>query len=140
MLLKKPHDDGCRYVIRQVRHYLDGAAAVLCPDELLDVDLEDVLVDDREVRVVPKNVFFKDLHEIPVDLDRDDLACALTQMPRHRPDTGPDLEHAVVLRNARRIDDLLDDMTVDKEVLSELLAGHKVVFLQYSYRSCRFVI
>ena len=129
VLLEKPHDDRRRDIIGKICHYLERPPAAL-PHESVDVRLQNVIVDDREIVVIAACVLAKDRDEVLVDLDRNDLLRPLAQHLRHRADAGPDLEHNILLRHARRVDDLVEHVRVDQKILPEFLLKHKMIFLQ----------
>src|SRR5262245_55144812 len=84
-----------------------------------DIDLQDVLVDQRERRT-------ESLAEIPgqvaIDLDRRERAELLEQRCRERSAAGPDLDDALAAPRLDRRDDARDHLGIVEEVLAEALA------------------
>ena len=136
VIFKKPHNDRSRNIIRQIRHHFDRPASILLLCQLRDIHLQDVFIDHLYV-VISIQRIFQDRDQRPVDLHRDHTARRARQILSHRPDTGPDLQHTILLRDLRGPDDLVQHMSIDQKVLPELLLKHKIIFLQHRDRILR---
>ena len=132
MILKESHDDRRRYVIGKVRHDLDRSAAVLLLNNPIHINLEDVVIDNRNVVIFRERVL-KNRNQVFINLYRDHLAGVLRQILCHRADSRPHLKDAVLLRDSCRRNNPVQHRGVDEKVLPKLLLEIKIVFLQYLY-------
>ena len=81
--------------------------------------------------------FLKNREKISVNLYRNNFACRLCQILCHRSDTRTDLQNHIILCHTGPGNDLVQNMSVNQEILSELLLKTEFVFLYYLNRSLR---
>ena len=129
MVFEEAHDDRRGDIVGQVRHDFQRLPAVLFLRQLRQVHFHDVFVDDLNVVPAGQGVL-KDGDERTVDLHGDDFLRRAGQVLGHGADARPDLQDAVILRDLRRFDDLLQHAGIDEEVLAEFLLKCEIIFLQ----------
>ena len=127
-VFQKLHQNRRRDVIRQVRHHLDGPAAIR-REQCRDIGLHDVAGNDLQVLVILAGVPLKDRNKVPVNLHGHHIACRLAKPLRQRADAGPDFQNHVVFADSGRRNDLLDHVPVNQEILPEFLLEVKIVSL-----------
>ena len=133
MILKKPHNDRSGNIIRQVCHYFQRLLAVLLRRQLSDIHFQHVFVNNLYIVVTVQRIL-QNRDQRPVDLDRHNFPGGTGEILRHRSYPRSYLEHAVVLPDLCRADDLIKHMCVDQKILTKFFLKHKIIFLEH--RNC----
>jgi len=119
-LLEQPLEDRCGDVVGNVAD--DGEPVGLMPrGDLGQIDLEEIGVHQLEAgdRI---QLLAEQLDQPVVHLDRDHARRAGREVSGQRAGSGADLDHHVVIANARLLDDALGEVGAREEVLAEALA------------------
>ena len=132
MALKQPHDNRRSNIIRKICHHLDRFPGILLLRELYNIQLQNVLIDNRHIVISAKRVR-QNRDQVLIDLHRRHLSGIFTQILGHRADARSDLQHKVILRNARRLNNALEHMGINEKILSELFLKIKMILLQNRY-------
>ena len=132
MAFKQSHDNGSRDIIRQICHYLHRSSAIMLPNQCLQVHFQDILVDNRHIRVIRQRVL-KNGDQHPVDFHRHHFSGRLRQVLRQSTYPRPDLHHTVFFRDPGRGDDLVQHMRINQKVLPELLLKRKFILFNNFY-------
>ena len=125
------HEDGSRNVVRKVSHYLNRKVWVfkLC-DVLVEVYLEDVLVDNRDIVKITQGIR-QNGNQAVINLKCHDFCRIFCQKLSQSPNPRTDFDDIDLLINLSRIHNLLKDIGIGQEVLTEGFFKGKTVTLQH---------
>jgi hypothetical protein len=89
--------------------------------ERFQVDIQEIGMENRDVGGgEPGPQVFNDT---PVDFDKDEMSHPARKMPRQRAPSGADFHDDVIRFRTESLDDVPDDVFIDKKVLAKGLAG-----------------
>ena len=125
------HEDGSRNVVRKVSHHLNRKVWVfkLC-DILVEVYLEDVLVDNRDIVKITQGIR-QNGNQAVIDLKGHDFCRIFRQELSQSSNSGTDFDDIDLLINLSRIHNFLKDVGIGQEVLTEGFFKGKTVTLQH---------
>ena len=129
MTLEQPHNNRCRYVIWQVCNNLYRLTIIIFFCQSIYVYLQYIIIYDLYIIIFTQSIL-KYRYQICIYLDCYYLARRLTQILCHRTYSRAYLKYHIVLCDAGRVYDFLQNACINKEVLSEFLLKIEIVFLQ----------
>ena len=125
VLLKQAHDDGRRDIVGQVCHHLDGPAACLFLNQLIQIQGQNVCMDHLHV-VIRCQGLLQNRQQILVYLHCNNLAGGFGKILGHGADARTDLQHHIFRAYLGPCDDLVQHVTIDQKVLTESFIKGKI--------------
>ena len=128
--LNQMHENRRRNVVGQVCYYLDRQIRIfkLC-HVLSQINLENILIDHGHIVKIAQSIR-QNRHQTIINLKSHDLGGTFRQKFCQRPNTRPNLDDIDLFVNLSRIHNLLEDVGISQEILTERFFKGETVTLQ----------
>ena len=127
-IFQQIHNNGCGDVIRQVCHHFDGAVVIFLPNDGVNICFQDILIANFDVVIICQ-CFRQNGNQVAVDFNGNHFSGVFCQYLCQTADTGTDFQHTVLFCNTGTFCDIVQNVAVNEEVLTEILFEVKTIFL-----------